>query len=69
MNNTLFLSPVLILIILLGSSFILLGCSSQTSQTTTLTQTVSDVSYEELADESVSGWMDENQDVLIGELI
>jgi PBP1b-binding outer membrane lipoprotein LpoB len=61
----------LLLLVVVFSAVFLSGCTAKTEtpQEKEVAVTQPDVSTDEAADEAVTGWVDENEDVQLGEII
>ena len=61
----------LLLLFVVISAVFLAGCTTktETAKQGDITVTQPDVSSDEVADEALTGWVEENEDVQIGEII
>lgn len=61
----------LLLLVVVVSAVFLAGCATktETTQKDDVAVTQPEVSSNEVADEALNGWVDENEDVQIGEII
>jgi uncharacterized lipoprotein YajG len=61
----------LLLLVVVVSAVFLAGCTTktETSKQGDIAVTQPDVSSNDVADEALTGWVDENEDVQIGEIV